>query len=225
MKDLMNMNVMDWHELEDTVTCSLVAEMFDIKVEDGMCKCPFHDDSGHHMKLLDKYFYCDECGVMGNALTFLQKMFGPENLNASFIDGEVEFNYMDFNPNEIKKTYREKMPPDPFRTARAEALLTYLSYRDLLLAMKNKYDSEHKGKISPLFWEYHANYRYVYNVIFMLTSGSREEVEKLLKDIAEEKVAVERRIEDYKTGAPCKIGCLNGYAAGRDPKREPDITA
>ena len=54
--------------VKQTVTTRQAAERYGIRVErNGMCRCPFHDDSTPSMKL-DRRYYCFGCGANGNAI-------------------------------------------------------------------------------------------------------------------------------------------------------------
>ena len=57
--------------VKQSVTTRQAAERYGIRVErNGMCRCPFHDDSTPSMKL-DRRYYCFGCGAGGNVFTFI----------------------------------------------------------------------------------------------------------------------------------------------------------
>lgn len=54
--------------VKQSVTTRQAAERYGIRVErNGMCRCPFHDDSTPSMKL-DRRYYCFGCGATGDVI-------------------------------------------------------------------------------------------------------------------------------------------------------------
>ena len=62
--------------VKQSVTTRQAAERYGIRVErNGMCHCPFHDDSTPSMKL-DRRFYCFGCGATGDVIDFVSRLRG-----------------------------------------------------------------------------------------------------------------------------------------------------
>ena len=62
--------------VKQTVTTRQAAERYGIRVErNGMCRCPFHDDSTPSMKL-DRRYYCFGCGATGDVIDFVSRLRG-----------------------------------------------------------------------------------------------------------------------------------------------------
>ena len=60
--------------VKQSVTTRQAAERYDIRVErNGMCHCPFHDDSTPSMKL-DRRYYCFGCGATGDVIDFVSRL-------------------------------------------------------------------------------------------------------------------------------------------------------
>lgn len=60
--------------VKQSVTTRQAAERYDIRVErNGMCHCPFHDDSTPSMKL-DRRYYCFGCGTTGDVIDFVSRL-------------------------------------------------------------------------------------------------------------------------------------------------------
>ena len=62
--------------VKQSVTTRQAAERYGIRVErNGMCRCPFHDDSTPSMKL-DRRYYCFGCGATGDVIDFVSRLRG-----------------------------------------------------------------------------------------------------------------------------------------------------
>ena len=62
--------------VKQSVTTRQAAERYGIRVErNGMCRCPFHDDSTPSMKL-DRRYYCFGCGATGDVIDFVSRLHG-----------------------------------------------------------------------------------------------------------------------------------------------------
>ena len=60
--------------VKQSVTTRQAAERYGIRVErNGMCRCPFHDDSTPSMKL-DRRYYCFGCGATGDVIDFVSQL-------------------------------------------------------------------------------------------------------------------------------------------------------
>ena len=59
-----------------SVTARDVAEFYGLTVNrQGMACCPFHDDKHPSFKV-DKHYFCFGCGVKGDAIDYVAKLFG-----------------------------------------------------------------------------------------------------------------------------------------------------
>ena len=71
--------------VKQTVTTRQAAERYGIRVErNGMCRCPFHDDSTPSMKL-DRRYYCFGCGTTGDVIDFVSRLHGIGNKEAAIL--------------------------------------------------------------------------------------------------------------------------------------------
>ena len=62
--------------LKDSITCKEAAEHYGLKVNAvGMARCPFHSDHTPSLKL-SQGFHCFGCGIQGDVITFVSKLFG-----------------------------------------------------------------------------------------------------------------------------------------------------
>lgn len=71
--------------VKQTVTTRQAAERYGIRVErNGMCRCPFHDDSTPSMKL-DCRYYCFGCGATGDVIDFVSRLRGIGSKEAAIL--------------------------------------------------------------------------------------------------------------------------------------------
>ncbi len=70
--------------VKSAVTVKQAAEYYGCKVNRGdMICCPFHDDRHPSMKLNRDYFYCFGCGVTGDVIDFVARLFGLSSYEAA----------------------------------------------------------------------------------------------------------------------------------------------
>ena len=71
--------------VKQSVTTRQAAERYGIRVErNGMCRCPFHDDSTPSMKL-DRRYYCFGCGATGDVIDFVSQLRGIGSKEAALL--------------------------------------------------------------------------------------------------------------------------------------------
>ena len=70
-------------EVKEHLTARKVAEYYGLKIRrNGTACCPFHDDKHPSMKV-DKNYYCFACGVGGDAVDYVSRMFGLSQYDAA----------------------------------------------------------------------------------------------------------------------------------------------
>lgn len=71
--------------VKQSVTTRQAAERYGIRVKrNGMCRCPFHDDSTPSMKL-DRRYYCFGCGATGDVIDFVSQLRGIGSKEAAIL--------------------------------------------------------------------------------------------------------------------------------------------
>ena len=71
--------------VKQSVTTRQAAERYGTRVErNGMCRCPFHDDSTPSMKL-DRRYYCFGCGATGDVIDFVSRLRGIGSKEAAIL--------------------------------------------------------------------------------------------------------------------------------------------
>ena len=70
-------------EVKEYLTARQVAESYGLQVKrNGLACCPFHNDKHPSMKI-DKNYHCFACGVGGDAIDYVSRMFGLSQYNAA----------------------------------------------------------------------------------------------------------------------------------------------
>ena len=76
------MNLFD--TVKAAVTPRMAAERYGLPIWQGsMVRCPFHADRTPSMKLNEDYFYCFGCGVHGDVIDFVARLFDLSNYEAA----------------------------------------------------------------------------------------------------------------------------------------------
>lgn len=71
--------------VKQTVTTRQAVARYGIRVErNGMCRCPFHNDSTPSMKL-DRRYYCFGCGATGDVIDFVSRLRGIGSMEAAIL--------------------------------------------------------------------------------------------------------------------------------------------
>ena len=70
-------------EVKEHLTARQAAEYYGLKVQrNGTTCCPFHDDKHPSMKI-DKNYHCFACGIGGDAIDYVSRMFGLSQYEAA----------------------------------------------------------------------------------------------------------------------------------------------
>ena len=101
-------------EVKEHLTARQAAEYYGLKVKrNGNACCPFHDDKHPSMKI-DKNYHCFACGVGGDAVDYVSRMFGLSQYDAALkliedftLPVEVRGN-IELNIQEKERIHREK---------------------------------------------------------------------------------------------------------------------
>ena len=73
-----------YETVKGRVTPQMAAERYDLPVNrSGMACCPFHNDRTPSMKLNDDYFYCFGCGIHGDVIDLVARLFNLSSYDAA----------------------------------------------------------------------------------------------------------------------------------------------
>ena len=72
-----------YETIKAAISVKQAAEYYGLKVNrNGMACCPFHNDRHPSLKLNEEYFYCFGCGVKGDVIDFVAKLFDLSSYEA-----------------------------------------------------------------------------------------------------------------------------------------------
>ncbi len=107
-------------EVKEHLTARQAAEYYGLKVRrNGTACCPFHDDKHPSMKI-DKNYHCFACGVGGDVIDYVSRMFGLSQYDAAFkligdfslpieVKGKTELNAQEKERIRRKKAEQERI--------------------------------------------------------------------------------------------------------------------
>ena len=107
-------------EVKEYLTARQVAENYGLQVRrNGLACCPFHDDKHPSMKI-DKNYHCFACGVGGDAIDYVSRMFDLSQYEAALkivedfrlpieIKGNKELSEQDRERIRRERTERERL--------------------------------------------------------------------------------------------------------------------
>lgn len=131
--------------IRENVTAKQVAEYYGLKVNrNGMACCPFHNDHHPSMKL-DRRFHCFGCQADGDAVDFVEKMFGLTPKEAAFkiaddfhLDIEVRKTELkEIRLARIRKTKEKEYEENVRRTYAQELRQLRLTITDFFRTLHN----------------------------------------------------------------------------------------
>ena len=81
-------------EVKEYLTARQVAEYYGLQVKrNGLACCPFHDDKHPSMKI-DKNYHCFACGVGGDAVDYVSRMFGLSQYDAGRVGPRPNYRWI-----------------------------------------------------------------------------------------------------------------------------------
>ena len=94
--------------VKTAVTPRMAAERYGLPVKQGnMICCPFHNDRTPSMKLNEDYFYCFGCGVTGDVIDLVARLFNLSSYDAAK-KLTADFGITEQKPSVLAKLKRSK---------------------------------------------------------------------------------------------------------------------
>ena len=223
-----------FQEIKDAVSAREAASFYGLKISrNGMCCCPFHDDSHPSMKL-DSRFHCFGCQADGDVIDLVQKLFGLSSVEAArkLID-DFRLNINTEKPESVHdrniriQRAREKEYELNVRRAYAEELrqfrLRMIGFFCIIRDWKMSYcptrDQWEEGLIDERYIVAINNIESVENILDILDFGEDDEIYELYKHRKEIIDTYERKITKAEQGTATGTG--NGAASDGKSQRIP----
>ena len=140
IKEEMALNIFE--TVKENVTARQVAEFYGAKVSrNGMCRCTFHNDKSPSMKV-DKRFYCFGCGLQGDAIDYVAKMFGLGLKDAAVKiceDLGLAYDTKNSCPTRVRKREVEKSMEQIYKETEKRCYISLCDYLHQLKQWKQEY--------------------------------------------------------------------------------------
>ena len=194
-----------FEQVKGEVTARQVAEYYGIHVRrNGMVCCPFHDDKHPSMKI-DKYYYCFACGVGGDCIDFVARMFGLSQYEAAVkvvedfrLDVEIQKKSGGFKPKKKEqKIVDVRKRFEQWIDTATDILIRYLKW---IQFWKRCYVPKPEEEWHELFIEALENERKINDYLNILMFGSGEEMSEFYTKKRREVSRIAKRIDEYQRG-------------------------
>ena len=124
--------------VKQSVTTRQAAERYGIRVErNGMCRCPFHDDSTPSMKL-DRRYYCFGCGATGDVIDFVSRLRGIGSKEAAILAQDFAIPYED-SAGKTNRPRQQNTDEQNYQHMERYCFRVLLDYYRLLCRWKEDY--------------------------------------------------------------------------------------
>lgn len=125
--------------VKQSVTTRQAAERYGIRVErNGMCRCPFHDDSTPSMKL-DRRYYCFGCGATGDVIDFVSRLRGIGSKEAAILLAQDFAIPYENRPGNPRKRQKKNTDEQNYQHMERYCFRVLLNYYRLLCQWKEEY--------------------------------------------------------------------------------------
>ena len=189
--------------VKQTVTTRQAAERYGIRVErNGMCRCPFHDDSTPSMKL-DRRYYCFGCGATGDVIDFVSRLRGIGSKEAAILLAQDFAIPYEDGTGKMSKPRQQNTDEQNYQHMERYCSRVLLDYYRLLCRWKEDYAPQTPEEAwNPLFVEALQKKPYIEYLLDILLSGSMEERACVVAEYGKEVRKIEQRISEFAASHP-----------------------
>jgi DNA primase len=133
--------------VKQSVTTRQAAERYGIRVErNGMCRCPFHDDSTPSMKL-DRRYYCFGCGATGDVIDFVSRLRGIGSKEAAILLVQNFAIPYEDGMGKMSKPRQQNTDEQNYQHMERYCFRVLLNYYRLLCRWKEDYARRHRRTV------------------------------------------------------------------------------
>lgn len=200
------MNINLFEEVKRLIDIKSVVLYYGLKLNsNNMACCPFHEDKTPSFKVnTEGYFYCFGCGVKGDSITFVEKMFSLSPIEAiKKLNNDFCLNinlYPKYqNKNNLKKPiiHTENIERD-FKDWEEYAYNVLTDYFKMLKDWKYQYAPLHENNFNIQFIESINNYDKIDYYCEILRLGSLKDKMLFFLNAENEVDKIAERITRYK---------------------------
>ena len=191
------MNVFE--AVKQSVTTRQAAEFYGFRVNRaGMIACPFHNDRTPSMKV-DKRFHCFGCGVDGDAVDFVSRLFElPSKEAAMKLADDFGIGYDSKQKPSVRPKIREPTPEQRYRQEESRCYKVLSDYFHHLRTWKQQYaPKQPEDEWHPLFVEALQRESHIEYLLDVLLYGTAEEKKALVAEQRKAVMNLEQRFAEH----------------------------
>ena len=184
--------------VKQSVTTRQAAERYGIRVErNGMCRCPFHDDSTPSMKL-DRRYYCFGCGATGDVIDFVSRLRGIGSKEAAILLAQDFAVPYENGAGKTSKPQKHNTDEQNYQHMERYCFRVLLDYYRLLCRWKENYAPQTpEDGYHPLFVEALQKFSLVEYLLDELLCGDIRVRASVVIEYGEEVRKIEQRMAEF----------------------------
>ena len=194
----------EFEKIKDNVRITDVAERYGIKVHNGMCCCPFHNEKNPSMKLYEKQdrndnFYCFGCHKSGDAVGLTAGIFNISQLEAAKkLDNDFGLGVFRNNSQKKSDDYETSIKIRKQEEEWVNSALKITSeYIRILGRWQEWYSPQSpESQLNPLFAESIMQKDYAEYIFDKLIQGLRGDNHKLYTDNKQAVMKIAQRLKE-----------------------------
>ena len=182
--------------VKQSVTTRQAAERYGTRLErNGMCRCPFHDDSTPSMKL-DRRYYCFGCGATGDVIDFVSRLRGIGSKEAAILLAQdFAISYED-GAGKTSKPRQQNIDEQNYQHMECYCFRVLLDYYRLLCRWKEDTPQTPEDGFDPRFVEALQRISLIEYLLDELLCGDIHAWASVVIEYGEEVRKLEQRMAD-----------------------------
>ena len=182
--------------VKQSVTTRQAAERYGIRVErNGMCRCPFHDDSTPSMKL-DRRYYCFGCGATGDVIDFVSRLRGIGSKEAAILLAQVFSIPYEDGTGKMSKPRQQNTDEQNYQHMERYCFRVLLDYYRLLCRWKEDTPQTPEDGFDPRFVEALQKLSLIAYLLDELLGGDMQARASVVIEYGEEVRNIEQRMAE-----------------------------
>ena len=205
--------------VKQSVTTRQAAERYGIRVErNGMCRCPFHDDSTPSMKL-DRRYYCFGCGATGDVIDFVSRLRGIGSKEAAILLAQNFTIPYEGSTDKPSKPRQQNIDEQNYQHMERYCFRVLLDYYRLLCRWKENYAPQTlEDGYHPLFVEALQKFSLVEYLLDELLCGDIRARASVVIEYGEEVRKIEQRMAELAAADEATAQNANGQHGTADAR-------
>ena len=205
--------------VKQSVTTRQAAERYGIRVErNGMCRCPFHQDSTPSMKL-DRRYYCFGCGATGDVIDFVSQLRGIGSKEAAILLAQDFAIPYEGSTDKPSKPRQQNIDEQNYQHMECYCFRVLLDYYWLLCRWKEDYAPQTpEDGYHPRFVEALQKLSLVEYLLDELLCGDIQARASVVIEYGEEVRKIEQRMEELAAADEAAAQNANGQHGTADER-------